>query len=86
VGADGAWRFRTIRPASYAGRTPHIHLKVRSGARELLTTQLYVEGDPHNERDALWRRLDAADRRLLTVPFIAAEDGLRARFPIAVAT
>jgi protocatechuate 3,4-dioxygenase beta subunit len=24
-GADGAYRFRTIRPVAYSGRTPHIH-------------------------------------------------------------
>jgi protocatechuate 3,4-dioxygenase beta subunit len=28
VGADGQYRFRTIRPAPYSGRTPHIHVKV----------------------------------------------------------
>jgi protocatechuate 3,4-dioxygenase beta subunit len=86
VAADGTYRFRTIRPVAYAGRTPHIHVKVRQGARELLTTQLYVEGDPNNERDGLWRSLEAADRRALTVPFSASDGALRARFPIAVAT
>ena len=62
VGADGRYRFRTIRPVAYSGRTPHIHVKVKLGARELLTTQLYVEGDPHNERDFLWRNLGAEPR------------------------
>ncbi len=55
VGADGQYRFRTIRPVAYGGRTPHIHVKVKRGARELLTTQMYGAGDPHNERDFLWR-------------------------------
>lgn len=85
VGSDGRYRFRTIRPAPYSGRTPHIHVKVRLGTRELLTTQLYVQGDPGNERDMLWRRLRADDRAALTVPFQADADGLRARFPIVVA-
>jgi protocatechuate 3,4-dioxygenase beta subunit len=85
AGADGAWRFRTIRPVAYAGRTPHIHVKVKLGARELLTTQLYVQGDPHNERDGLWRRLDAQDRAAVTVPFRDGPDGLQASFPIVVA-
>ena len=44
--AQGRFRFRTLRPAPYSGRTPHIHLKLRQGPRELLTTQLYVAGDP----------------------------------------
>jgi len=86
VAADGSYRFHTIRPAPYSGRTPHIHLKVRLGGRELLTTQVYVQGDPGNARDGLWRRLDAAARAALTVPFEAGADGLQARFPIVVAS
>jgi protocatechuate 3,4-dioxygenase beta subunit len=85
VGADGQYRFRTIRPAPYSGRTPHIHVKVKLGSRELLTTQLYVAGDPHNERDGLWRRLGAEERAAVTVPFQPGGDGLRASFPIVVA-
>lgn len=84
VGADGRYRFRTIRPVPYSGRTPHIHVKVKDGRHELLTTQLYVQGDPHNERDFLWRRLDDADRRAVTVPFRSGKDGVQATFPIVV--
>ena len=84
AGSDGSFRFRTIRPAPYAGRTPHIHVKVRLGQRELLTTQLYVEGDPGNARDFLWRRLSAEDRAAITVPFAPTVDGLHARFGIVV--
>lgn len=86
VDADGRWRFRTLRPVQYGGRTPHIHVKVRLGSRELLTTQLYVEGDPGNERDFLWRRLRDDERALITVPFRPAADGVRATFPIVVRT
>jgi protocatechuate 3,4-dioxygenase beta subunit len=85
VGADGSYHFRTIRPVPYSGRTPHIHVKVKLGARELLTTQLYVAGDPNNERDFLWRMLGEENRRAVTVPFVAGGDGLRANFPIVVA-
>jgi protocatechuate 3,4-dioxygenase beta subunit len=85
VAADGHYRFRTIRPAPYTGRTPHIHVKVRLDGRELLTTQIYVAGDPGNPRDALWRSLNTADRTALTVPFVPDGDGLRASFPIVVA-
>ncbi len=84
VGADGRWRFRTIRPVAYSGRAPHIHVKVKLGASELLTTQLYVEGDPGNARDGIWRRLDEDARAAVTVPFVPAADGLRAQFPIVV--
>jgi protocatechuate 3,4-dioxygenase beta subunit len=86
AGSDGHYRFRTIRPVPYAGRTPHIHVKVKLGSRELLTTQLYVAGDPHNERDFLWRRLGPEDRAAVTVPFQPGGDGLRASFPIVIAS
>jgi protocatechuate 3,4-dioxygenase beta subunit len=84
VGKDGAYRFRTLRPAQYSGRTPHIHFKVRLGNTDLLTTQLYVAGDPDNARDGLWRRLGAQGQAAVTVPFVQGSDGLRARFPIVV--
>ena len=84
VGADGSYRFRTLRPAAYAGRTPHIHVKVKLGQRELLTTQLYVAGDAGNARDFLWRSLNESDRSALTASFLSGSDGLRAHFPITV--
>jgi len=86
VNTDGAYRFHTIRPVAYGGRSPHIHLKVKLGTRELLTTQVYVQGDPGNARDILWRYLSTEDRAALTLPFESAADGQRARFAIVVAT
>lgn len=84
VDAHGRYRFRTIRPVPYGGRTPHIHVKVKLGVHELLTTQLYVAGDAGNARDFLWRRLNDNARDALTVPFVPTADGLRAVFPIVV--
>ncbi len=84
LGREGVYRFRTLRPVPYTGRTPHIHLKVRLGPHELLTTQVYVEGEPGNERDGLWRRLSVADRRALTVPLVRDGAGWRGRFPVVV--
>jgi protocatechuate 3,4-dioxygenase beta subunit len=84
--SEGRYRFRTIRPVAYGSRAPHIHVKVRLAARELLTTQLYVQGDAGNARDFLWQRLRGAEERAaLTVPFVSGSDGLSARFPIVVA-
>ena len=71
--------------ASAGWRSPHIHYKVKLGPRELLTTQLYVEGAPGNARDGLWRSLSEEARAALTVPFERAADGWQARFPIVVA-
>jgi protocatechuate 3,4-dioxygenase beta subunit len=39
--AEGRVDFVTIYPGWYPGRTPHIHLMVQIGERNLLTTQLY---------------------------------------------
>lgn len=83
--AQGRYRFRTLRPVPYSGRTPHIHVKVRLGQRELLTTQLYVADEPGNARDFLWRNLGSADRAALTVPFVPGPQGLQASFPIVLA-
>ena len=59
---------------------------MRRGGRTLLTTQLYVAGDPGNERDFWWRGLrDPLDRAAITVPFSPGPDGLQAHFEIVVA-
>jgi protocatechuate 3,4-dioxygenase beta subunit len=84
VAKDGRYRFRTLHPAPYSGRTPHIHVKVKLDGADLLTTQLYVAGDPGNARDFLWRRLDERSQAAITVPFESGSDGLRAQFPIVV--
>jgi protocatechuate 3,4-dioxygenase beta subunit len=85
----GGYRFRTIRPVAYPGRTPHVHVKVLRGGSELLTTQMYVAGEPLNDRDGLYRRLDPGEREQVTValrPAPEIEDGaLTGTFEIVVA-
>ena len=49
--AAGGYRFLTIRPVPYPGRTPHIHFAVSAAGRPRFVTQMYVAGDPGNERD-----------------------------------
>ena len=51
--AEGRFRLETIFPALYPGRARHIHVKVQSPGRRILTTQLYFPGDA---RDFLWRK------------------------------
>jgi protocatechuate 3,4-dioxygenase beta subunit len=53
---DGAFRFHTIVPALYPGRTRHYHVKVRARSSHLLTTQLYFPNEPRNSRDSLFQR------------------------------
>jgi len=56
TGPDGAFRFRTIMPALYSGRTRHYHVKVQAPGSRLLTTQLYFPNEPANLRDSLFQR------------------------------
>lgn len=81
--------FRTIKPVPYPGRAPHIHVKVKKGDRELLTTQCYVSGHEQNERDSVLRRIrDAQARESVMVEFAPVPGSpigeLAARFDIVL--
>ena len=77
--ADGTVRFRTIKPVPYPGRTPHIHVLVRHPSFGQLISQLFIAGDPGNERDFLWRRVREDLRPLLDMQLqpAPADSGLR---------
>ena len=49
--AAGRYRFRTILPGLYPGRTRHYHLKVQAPRQSILTTQLYFPNEPRNRID-----------------------------------
>jgi protocatechuate 3,4-dioxygenase beta subunit len=70
---DGAFRFRTIMPALYSGRTRHYHVKVQAPSSPLLTTQLYFPNEPANLRDGLFQSE-------LLMRVADAGDGLEGRF------
>ncbi|QEL18015.1 dioxygenase family protein [Limnoglobus roseus] len=71
TGSTGEYRFRTIKPVAYPGRpAPHIHVKVKKGDRELLTTQFMVRGHAGNARDGVFNGTrDLIDRELILVDF-----------------
>lgn len=69
TGADGAYRFRTIRPVPYPGRTPHIHFAVSGPGFAPLVTQMYVAGAPENASDFLLNQLAPAARAAVLVEF-----------------
>jgi protocatechuate 3,4-dioxygenase beta subunit len=73
TGPDGAFRFRTILPAVYTGRTRHYHVKVQAPGSRLLTTQLYFPNEPANTRDGLFQRE-------LLIRVAEAGDGLAGQF------
>ena len=54
--AAGAFRFETIRPVRYSGRTPHIHVRVQGESTPLLTTQVFFPDlQEANARDRIFR-------------------------------
>jgi protocatechuate 3,4-dioxygenase beta subunit len=63
--AQGRYRFRTIRPVPYPGRTPHIHVRLRHPSFGELTSQLFIAGDPGNAGDVIYRQLSTAERALV---------------------
>jgi protocatechuate 3,4-dioxygenase, beta subunit len=77
--AQGQFRFRTIKPVPYPGRTPHIHVKLRHASFGEVTSQLFIASDPGNARDSLWRALSADDRAGLEMSLQSAstDSGLR---------
>jgi protocatechuate 3,4-dioxygenase beta subunit len=86
--ADGGYRFRTIRPVAYPGRTPHIHFKISGNGFDSLTTQLYVADEPRNDGDGVLNSIDATARQRVIVPFLPAPEiedkALKAAFDIVL--
>jgi protocatechuate 3,4-dioxygenase, beta subunit len=89
TGSTGEYYFRTIKPVPYTGRTPHIHVKIKKGGKELLTTQLFINGYPQNKTDGVLGGVrDPLDRELVLVDFKPLKDSkigeLSARFDVVV--
>ncbi len=68
--STGEYYFRTIKPVPYPGRTPHIHLKLKQGGRELLTTQFFINGHPQNRSDGIFQDIGGPlEKELVLVDF-----------------
>lgn len=63
----GEYRFRTIKPGLYTGRTIHWHIAVKEGEKRLLTTQLYIDGVEQNDRDGILQRTGTPEQRLSVI-------------------
>jgi protocatechuate 3,4-dioxygenase beta subunit len=73
TGADGAYRFRTIRPVPYPGRTAHIHFKLSGPGFSAFSTQMFVAGEPKNADDWIYESIgDKKAREALTVALAPA--------------
>jgi protocatechuate 3,4-dioxygenase beta subunit len=90
VDGQGRYRFRTIRPVPYPGRTPHIHFAVHVPGQGRLVTQMYIEGEPLNGRDGVLNSIrDPQARRSVIVPLAAGQSpepgALHGHFDLVVA-
>jgi protocatechuate 3,4-dioxygenase, beta subunit len=73
--STGEYYFRTIKPVPYPGRTPHIHMKIKKGGRELLTTQLFINGHPQNRTDGIFQDIGGPlEKELVLVDFKPMKD------------
>jgi protocatechuate 3,4-dioxygenase, beta subunit len=84
--ADGGYRFRTIKPVPYSGRTPHIHAMVSGAGMRRFTTQIYLKGHPQNADDFLFKGLgNARLQDASSVDFTRQRNGEAAgRFDIVI--
>jgi protocatechuate 3,4-dioxygenase beta subunit len=90
IGSTGEYRFRTIKPVPYPGRPAgHIHVRVKKGRQDLLTTQIFVAGAEGNKNDGVYRGAgDAFQRALVSTDFKPIKNSktgeLAARFDIVL--
>ena len=88
--SDGGYRFRTIKPVPYPGRPAgHIHYKISRGGREVLTSQIFVDGAEGNRQDGVFSGLrDPLERALCMAEFNPIPESktgeLAARFDIVI--
>lgn len=89
TGEKGEYRFRTIKPIPYPGRTPHIHFKVKIKGREVLCSQIFVSGHAQNANDGVLRDAGGLfERELVMADFKAKKDSkigeLEAKFDVII--
>jgi protocatechuate 3,4-dioxygenase beta subunit len=76
TGSNGEYLFRTIKPVPYVGRTPHIHFAINMHGKRVLTTQLYVQDEPLNEKDGIYQQLgNAKAKAAVTKEFVPLKGG-----------
>jgi protocatechuate 3,4-dioxygenase, beta subunit len=68
--AEGRYRFRSIQPGKYPGRTPHIHFRILANEFPELVTQMYFEQfEEFNRRDGIYLDVTPKQAKGLTVGF-----------------
>nr|WP_309697136.1 hypothetical protein [Armatimonas sp.] len=74
--STGVYRFRTVKPVVYPGRSaPHVHMRVSVKGKQALTTQLFIKGHPGNVRDNVFGQLRSAKEQALVAREFAIVNG-----------
>lgn len=85
---NGRYRFRTIKPGEYPGRTRHLHFLIGGPGFEPIPTQMYFAGDPGNARDGLLNSIRDPEARngviVAFAPSAAQPNELSGRFDIVL--
>ena len=73
---NGKYMLVTVVPGEYPGRTPHIHIKVKSPSGQEITSQLFIPGVVKNRTDNIYDEAllmevkDAKDGKIATFNFV----------------
>lgn len=57
TGSGGGWKFRTIQPGLYTGRTRHYHFGITLKGQERFATQLFFKDEAGNAKDGVLRAI-----------------------------
>ncbi len=82
---DGAYRFRTVLPGLYPGRTRHIHFRLVRDGQQALITQMYFPGEKGNERDGLFRWLGSKESQQAATARLNGGDKAKLEFDFVLA-
>ncbi|MGG9962261.1 hypothetical protein [Ferruginibacter sp. SUN106] len=81
---QGEYKFKTIYPAPYGGRTRHIHFKVSGKNYHELTTQLFFEGEERNKKDPILKIFTHEEQQLIIRPLIDKDNVKQVEFNIVL--
>ncbi len=65
---DGRFHFITLFPAAAGKRAPHFNVRISMRDQKPLSTVLYFADDGRNDKDALYARLSADNKRKVSMP------------------
>ncbi|PZU79591.1 MAG: intradiol ring-cleavage dioxygenase [Chryseobacterium sp.] len=81
---QGEYKFKTIYPAPYGGRTRHIHFKVSRRDYHELTTQMFFEGEERNKKDSILNIFTHEEQQLLIRPLIDKDNAKQVEFNLVL--